>query len=528
MKKHISKWLCLLLTFCLFFTSCSEEERIFYYHVSSVPQNLDPQVASTPEELSVISGLFDGLFSLDANGTPVLQAAESYEISASGLVYTIHLKQNLFYRFQVTTNSENPPAPIPVTAHDYVFGMQRVFTPETRSPHATTLSAIENSARVLNGADPSVLGIKALDDYTLQITLSYPDASFLEALTCAGAMPCNREFFESTRGAYGLSRENLICNGPYNLRTWNDYDGVTLIAVDENAPVTRIRLPLLSEDTTSLSLLKNKATDACILPYSEHPANLSGYHSTSVNTTTWVLIFNPNSPGLNNRLIRQALGGIAQVAVEDMHLPEGFTVATGLVPPSVHISGTSYREMVGAAIYTPSISSAQSSFSTGLSAESLDKLNNIRILVVENSSTSLVADMVNQNWQKNLSAFFAIDTMPLPDIITAMRRGDFDIALIPVSAFSNDIYALLLPYSESGTYYWIGENNTAFNEALFPLSYTVQNREPLYLQAERALLSDYVICPLMYEDSYFITSDWLKDVYISPFGPLIDFHSFVI
>ena len=528
MKKYISKWLCLLLSFCLLFTSCSDKERIFYYHVSSVPQNLDPQVASTPEELSVISGLFDGLFSLNADGTPVMQAAESYEVSTSGLVYTIHLKQNLFYRFQVTTNSENQPAPIPVTAHDYVFAMQRVFTPETRSPHTTTLSAIENSTRVLNGADPSVLGIKALDDYTLQITLSYPDASFLEALTCAGAMPCNREFFESTGGAYGLSRENLICNGPYNLRTWNDYDGVTLVAVDENAPVSRIRLPLLGEGTTSLSLLQNKATDACILPYSEQPSNLFGYRSTSVNTTTWVLIFNPNSQGLNNRLIRQALGGTAQVAVENIQLPEGFTVATSLVPPSVHIGGISYRETVGAATYAPSVSSAQSNFSTGLGVESLDKLSNIRILVAENSPTTLVADMVNQNWQKNLSAFFAIDVMPLTDIITAVRRGDFDIALIPVSAFSNDIYALLLPYTEGGAYYWIGENNTAFNDALSPLSYTVQNREPLYLQAERALLGDYIICPLMFEDSYFITSDWLKDVYISPFGPLIDFHSFVV
>ena len=525
--KRFLKWFCLLLSVCILFSACSEEERIFYYHIRSIPKNLDPQVASTPEELSVVSGLFDGLFSMDANGNPVLQAAESYEISASGLVYTIYLKQDLFYRAQGSASSAIS-SPIPVTAHDYVFAMQRVFMPSTHSPHITTLSAIKNASLVLNGADPSNLGVVALDDYTLQITLSYPDSSFLEALTCAGAMPCNRDFFESTGGSYGLSREMLICNGPYNLRTWNAYDGVTLVAVDENAPVARIRLPLLGNGTSTLDLLLNEETDACILPYSERTQTLSGYRSTELNITTWVLVFNPNSTGLNNRQIRNALGGTAQTALAGTTLPGGFYPADGLIPQSVHINGVSYRESAGAAVSNVSLSRMPEIYTSGLNAENLAKLSNIRFFIPQEFTAPDIMDEVNQSWQRDLSAFFSVERMSTADILTAINRGDFDIALIPVSAFSNDIYALLLPYAENGSFAWVGASNPAFAQSLEPLSYTIHSREPLYLQAEKALLSDYVICPLLFESSSFITSKWVKEVYVSPFGPLLDFHSLAV
>ncbi len=524
--QYLKKCFAILLASCLLFTSCQSEDHIFFYHIENLPQNLDPQVASTPEELSVVSGLFDGLFSMDANGTPVLQAAERYEVSSNGLVYTIYLKQDLSYRYQVTFSDDEDHTPPPVTAHDYVFGMQRVFMPETQSPHVTTLSAIKNSQQVLSGASPSTLGIKALDDYTIQITLSYPDPSFLEALTCAGAMPCNQAFFESTGGAYGLTKETLLCNGPYNLRTWNDYDGVTLVAVDENASVPRIRLPILTEDASLQELLIENETDAAILPHRLLTGNISSYNVTEVNTTTWVLLFNPDTAGLNNPQIRSALANTAAVTLSQVDIPSDLSLANGLIPPSVSINNTSYREAVGSAVSVSSLPAAKSEYANGLASENLTKLENIKVLLPEDAVYANLLETVNQSWQSNLSAFFSIEKMPVADIITAIKRGDFDIALIPVSALSNDIYALLLPYTTGGEWSWVGENNTAFTSALAPLANTQQGRQNLYFSAEKALLRDYVIYPLFFESSSFLTSEWIKGLYISPFGPLIDFHSF--
>lgn len=526
MYKRFYKCFILLLVSCLFLTSCKSEEHIFYYYIEKMPQNLDPQVASTPEELSVVSGLFDGLFSMGADGKPVLQAAERYEVSADGLVYTIYLKKDLSYRYQVSFNDDDDHTPPPVTAHDYVFGIQRVFMPETQSPHTTKLSAIKNAQQVLNGASPSTLGIKAVDDYTLQITLSYPDPAFLEALTCAGAMPCNQAFFESTGGAYGLTKETLLCNGPYNLRTWNDYDGVTLVAIDETSSVPRIRLPILDEDISLQELITENETDAAILPHRLLTENATSYNVTEVNTTTWVLLFNPNTPGLNNQQIRSALANTAIYTSSQTSLPSDLSLANGLIPPSVSIGGTSYRDAVGSATTASSLPAAKTEYTNGLASENLTKLENIKVLTPDDNVYANLLETINQGWQSNLSAFFAIEKMSVADMITAVKRGDFDIAFIPVSALSNDIYALLLPYTTGGEWYWVGENNSAFTAALAPLANTQQGRQNLYFSAEKALLRDYVICPLFFESSSFLTSEWIKGLFISPFGPLIDFHSF--
>ena len=201
------RFICLLLVFSMVtllgisLSGCGGKELItFTWQVDSMPQSLDPQLAESVCERTAAEHLFRGLMMLDENGQPVVDCAESYTISPDQLTYTFTLKDDLFFH-----SYEKDSQPVPLSAKDFVFGITRVFLPDTFSPYAQQLSGIAGSSDVLAGGDPSLLGISAPDDKTVIIRLSAPDETFLTKLCCPGAMPCNEEFFRSTKGSYGLS-----------------------------------------------------------------------------------------------------------------------------------------------------------------------------------------------------------------------------------------------------------------------------------------------------------------------------------
>ncbi len=103
-----------------------------------------------------------------------------------------------------------------VTASDYAYAFQRIFDPQTQSPYTTMFSCLQNADAVQSGQlDPSEIGVRAVSDTELQFTLSRPDAEFLSNLASTAAMPCNENFFQQTKGRYGLDKESVASCGAF-------------------------------------------------------------------------------------------------------------------------------------------------------------------------------------------------------------------------------------------------------------------------------------------------------------------------
>lgn len=103
-----------------------------------------------------------------------------------------------------------------ITANDFVFALRRAAQPETECPLFSSIACIKNAVSVHNGKMSSdKLGVKAVNNYQLEITLASADDSFMQTLTTAVAMPCNEEFFNATKGRYGLSTEYTLFNGQF-------------------------------------------------------------------------------------------------------------------------------------------------------------------------------------------------------------------------------------------------------------------------------------------------------------------------
>ncbi len=178
------------------------------------PQTLDPHKITSVWESRIVGDLFLGLVTEGPDANIVPGVAASWSASDDNYTWTFKLRESLW------SNRE------PVTAHDFVYSFRRAINPDTQAFFAPGLYAIQNAFAIHNRkiTDIEQLGVTAVDDYTLEITLQIPDAFFLEQLTHPIAYPVFRDQIEGGKinrnGAAG--QHSLISNGAYRLTRWEN------------------------------------------------------------------------------------------------------------------------------------------------------------------------------------------------------------------------------------------------------------------------------------------------------------------
>ena len=194
--------------------AASDGDKVLNVMVEVEVESLDPQVATDGTSFEVIANYTDGLTQMDADGAAVPAIAESWDVSEDGTIYTFHLREDANW-----SNGE------PVTANDFVFAWQRAADPALASEYSYMLSdigQIKNAAAIIAGEmDKSELGVKAIDDKTLEVTLEVPVSYFLSLMYFPTFYPVNQAFFESLAdGTFGTSPETVLSNGAFVLTSY--------------------------------------------------------------------------------------------------------------------------------------------------------------------------------------------------------------------------------------------------------------------------------------------------------------------
>jgi len=175
----------------------------------SEPQTLDPHRSEGIGSANILRDLYEGLVSEAADGTLVPGAAESWTISADGCHYRFRLRDDGRW-----SNGE------PVRASDFVYALRRVVDPRTGSKYSQVLSPVVNATAITAGQlAPDSLGVRALDDRTLDIDLVGPTPYFLGLLTHASTYPVYAPSIEAN-GDRADRPGNLVGNGAYLLSEW--------------------------------------------------------------------------------------------------------------------------------------------------------------------------------------------------------------------------------------------------------------------------------------------------------------------
>jgi oligopeptide transport system substrate-binding protein len=184
------------------------------------PESLDPALISGQAEGRLAYCLFEGLTRLNAGGDVSPAAAERWDISPDGTMYTFHLRENLRW-----SNGA------PLTAHDFVRSWRRVLSPATSAIYADALFVIDNARRYHHGelTDFNQVGISAPDARTVSVRLTSPTPYFLYLTSFVTYLPVPLTVIEQ-RGSRWIRPENIVGNGPYVLRDWKLNDRLAFAA----------------------------------------------------------------------------------------------------------------------------------------------------------------------------------------------------------------------------------------------------------------------------------------------------------
>ena len=218
------KWLLgagAVLSAALLLTACGQSEKkadapkTFSYVYAIDPSSLDYSVTSKSSTSDVIANVVDGLLENDKYGNLIPSLAEDWSVSKDGLTYTYKLRKGVKW---YTSEGEEYAE---VKAQDFVTGLKHAA--DGKSDGLSLLQdSIKGLAAFISGEsnDFSTVGVKAVDDYTVEYTLNKPESFWNSKVTTATMLPVNEEFLNSKGSDYGApTPSSILYNGPYFLKS---------------------------------------------------------------------------------------------------------------------------------------------------------------------------------------------------------------------------------------------------------------------------------------------------------------------
>ena len=501
---------------------------IFKYTITANPGTLDPQIANDPNAEVIICNVYMGLLTANADGSLSEGAAEDYDVSDDGLVYTFRLRQDVYWYGSDDFERQ-------CTAADFVNGFRRLFLPETKAPRAEEYYCIKNSKPINMGAvsDASILGVKALSDFVLEITLEQPDPRFPQLLTEAPAMPCSEEFFQRSQGRYGLTAECTPSNGAFYVKSW-DYSKYAItdtnnLILRRNAKNSAARqvfpsgLNFFIEDDSSAVSDFLAGTTSCIAVTDEQTSQINGEYTQQVfSDITTGLIFNKKYAPFASKEFRTALALLADR--EKISQTSSFTAAQAIVPAQVSMLDKSYRELADVSALDYDVNRAQALYQQALPALDKDLFEGARIIVRDESAAQAVSWLM-QEWQREFGFYCVVETLSDGEYRARLLSGDFEAAVIDLSGSYNSPEAYLEAFSRKNAANYGGFADPQF-EALLNRAQTaldLADSAELYAQAEQLLMDSAAFVPLYYKNEYFYTAKDCADIVYNPFTKRVYF-----
>lgn len=514
MKHSLIRFSAVVLTIAFVFalTGCGSGSNSFTWFVDSIPANLDPQVASASADVIACENLYSGLVRKDPSGKYEPALCERWEKSSDGLTYTFYLKDGLTY-----TAAKGNATDYAITAEDFVFAFRRLFRAETNSPYVVEFAALENSAAVLAGQMPeSALGVTASGPLTLVFHLSSADDNFLEKLTLPGAMPCDEEFFDSTRGTYGLTAKTTLSSGSFYLYNWTA-SGLFLRR-DVSAPqIGSLRLVQNTSNSgkSAAQLIADEKCSAAL----DDTGEATALQSVSYSDTTWSLLFNSAEGSVfSNTELRQALAGIAR---ETITVPSSglYTAAEGLVPTGLTVDGIDYRTFAGDPL--PTITDPRTLYLNARQGMASSDFSGVTLLVPKEAGLTELAEQINGAWQKDCSLFFSIEEVPQEEFAKRLAAGNYTIALAPIQAEGGSVYQMLQQFGGEASL--TGCDDPLYDQLLSEsAAQTGSSRCALLAQCERQLLDGCTVVPLLAQQKRLLIADGITGLVFDPFTPVVD------
>lgn len=475
---------------------CPQGEVCFEYGNGSEPVSLDPHKSTGTWEDRILSEVQMGLTQDDPDGRPIPGMAESWDVSADGLVWTFHLRQAEW--------SDG----VPVTADDFVFSLRRILDPQTASPYASLLYLIENAQAVNEGKAPKeALGVRALGPRELQIRLVHP-APYLPELAKHNTMlPAPKHVVEKWGDAWSRP-EHYVGNGPYMVESWRLGDRVTVVKNPrfydaDKVCIDRVNFYPTNDATSAERRVRRGELDANADIQSNRIAflrkEIPGYVRTHTYLGVAYLAFNNSVPALKDLRVRQALTmAIDRDFITEKLLRGGQQPAYTFTPPGV----ANYAPPAPPAWASWPLERRQAEARRLLAQAGYGPDNPLKISIKHRNTPDpmLFMPAIQADW-KAIGVDAALEQNETQIAYAAYRSRDFQVADAAWIADYNDPMSFLyLMQSSTGSQNYGDYNNPAYDALLLKADNEpdAQVRAAYLAKAERIMLADASVAPVFF------------------------------
>ena len=492
--------------------------------VASPPETVDPQLNSSSDGGTYLAHLCQGLYRYKWDGSGVeLGDAKSVDISDDYLTWTFHLRDDIQW-------SDGQP----VTAGDYEYAWKRLCDPATGAPYAEDMgSFLLYGAEVSEGAVPvDQLGVKALDDQTLEVKLSGPCSFFDQVAAFATFVPVRKDMIEANGDSWWTNPGTFISNGPFKMSAFSLDEKIVMVPnenyYDKSKVISSsVTFLFLADEDTALSALRSGEIDIANnspLPEVDKLKSDGMFHLTNL-LGTYYIDFNLEKPIFQDVNVRKALA----LAIDRDYICDTVNFGTR-VPANAFVgygfqdgdTSKDFREVGGSFIgsdYEANKAAAvqamaDAGYPGGQGFPVMEYLYNT------SSGHKSIAEAIAHDWETVLGIKVTLVNQDWGVFLDTRRKGDYEIARDGWLADYNDPSTMLNLHISSS-----GNNNAKYNSAEFDRlmnEATQASDRKTHISklhdAEKVLMDDWAVCPIFfYKQSYMVSTD-LKDWHETPLG----------
>ncbi len=526
MKRNNILLLSLLLTIAIILTACnfggSENDsstledgtssKAINLVIPSEPPALHPQLATDSVSSAILQNVFEGLTTIK-DGEVINAAAKDVEVSEDLLKYTFTLRDAQW------SNGD------PVTAYDFEYAWKFALNPKNASMYASILYPIKGAKNynlgISTGED---LGIKVVNEKTLEVTLENPTPYFLELTAFKTYYPIHKATAEKNDKWYESKGANYITNGPFTLSEGHNSSSLTLEKNAtywdaENVALNKVNISVVQNESTAALMFDAGEIDFLGAPFQTIGLDsINRYKDEGIlniinNAAIYAYAFNTTGKFTSNVNIRKAL----TLAIDRQNLIDNIlkgeqTPALGMVPSAV----PGFENDRGY-FADNDIEEAKVALKVGMEELGVSDPSDIKISLSINGSEGhgVIAQYIQEGWRKNLGIDVTIENSEVQVYLDKLTNFDYDIASIGWMADYNDAYTFLEQYNSAKN----GNNITGWENpdytALLKQSIAEldeNKRIDLLKQAEAIAMAEFPIAPVYNYTNLYVKKDYIENM----------------
>jgi ABC-type oligopeptide transport system substrate-binding subunit len=486
------------------------EQYINTYLVSD-PTTLDPSLRSDTYSSTILVNTLESLVRMEERDGDYYQNrgdAETWEYNEDGTVWTFYLGDNKWEDGE------------PVTAHDYVYSLRRSSNPATGSPNSYFLTPIVNFEEVNNGTLPvEELGVRAIDEKTLEITLTNPVPAFLSMIDSTVYYPQRQDKVEEWGERYGSEAQYTISNGPFKVDSWTPNSSIILSKNEnywdaESVSLERVVYNIMTDETTYYNAFESGQIDFVGTGRTEWLERFQQRDDVNFNSYTSATItysfYNSRDDLFQNENIRKAFTlaidreDINEVAFSGLRVP-----TYGWVVPTISVGNTTFRDAAGDTILEMKAElEAEGLTSKDLLLQGMEELGlgddpeslNVTFsLAGTDDWFRTLGEYLQQVYREELGVNIEIDFSEWGIFYSNVTSGNYQIGFMGWGAYYNDPYDVLSLFVSDQDMIETGWGNDEYDALIREAAKEMDDeaRLELYIQAENILLRDeMVVSPL--------------------------------